>query len=492
MTSGRLRSSGGRRIVSLDRHAERGTPMSRKTEVPTTALAHTLTPEAAFAKALDNDSGYERAEDVTVVMMAALSYAKETMSGAIGELAFRARGGEVVSASGHRLRALPGPSPRAVDLLLTQDGRPGGRLITVHYAPVAHAEGAAALAALHAEREAEMDALGLSGHARLLAGIGLGEHKLATTAEIERYQTSGAPYRRARPGDAVSKVQSTSLDMGDGVIVAGASGLPRELERGDAAQAKDALPVKAHPSTWWPGIDFEVRPAFRGPGAVLRPASGRAGAGFHATFSALSELIRDAGLARLVEEQNRVIAHTPWLTSGVSRFPDLEEAGYAAVHGSGGFFDAAAAAHVRRFSEEIAAQDVANFVDEWVSTARGLADQGFVSEDTAFEANDGRDVVFAEARDDRVTLRSSTQHGEYETVIDLGPGDAVLGVVARRDGGEEFGRFVMTEGGLRPEYASIEHRIRNVRDMNGVVMSLTSVACVFEEEHGQREGPSGP
>jgi GNAT superfamily N-acetyltransferase len=64
-------------------------------------------------------------------------------------------------------------------------------------------------------------------------------------------------------------------------------------------------------------------------------------------------------------------------------------------------------------------------------------------------------------------------------------------LAVRESGGRDLpvGRFVMTEQGLRPDFGpengpEIEHHIRIVRDLNGAIGSLTSVTCVFEEEHG--------
>lgn len=462
--------------------------MAQDPEMLTAALAHTLTPAPAFAKALDHEVYYDRGNDVSKVMEAALSYATETMSEAIGTLAFLAKEMPVVSAAGHRIQAVPGPSAQAIDLLLTQDGQPGGRLVTVHYAPVLHDKGKAAVAAIKAEMEAEMDALGVTGHARIFAEMGIGKQTLQTAQKLKAYKASGAGYRPAEPGDPVKVIRSTALDMGTGRLVPGVFGVPREIEAEDTLAVAKALPVKAHPDGWWPGIDFEVRPALRAhDDGALMPASRRTGPGFPETFAALSEIIRDSGLAHLVSEKDAVISHTPWHTTGVGYFQDLEEAGYAAVHASGGFFDAAAGAHIRQFSADISAQDVAKNIDEWVRTARGLADRGFGSGSATFDCNDMRDMAFAEVTADGVAFHTRTQHGEYRVDVALGPDDGVLAVRACRCGGQDrdVGRFVMTAAGLRadygatPEAEAIAYTIRNVRDMNGIIASLSSVACVF-------------
>lgn len=463
-------------------------------EILTAALAHTLTPAAAFAKALDHEVYYDRGEDVSKVMEAALSYATETMSEAIGTLAFMAREMAVVSASGHRIQAVPGPSAQAIDLLLTQDGQPGGRLITVHYDPVLHEEGKAAVAAIKAEMEAEMDALGVTGHARIFAEMGIGKQTLATAQKLKDYKASGTGYRPAEPGDPVRVIRSTSLDMGTGRVVPAVFGVPREIEAEDAVPVAKALPVKAHPEGWWPGIDFEVRLAHRAhDDGALMPRPRRTGAGFAGTFAALSEIIRDAGLGDLVAAREAVISHTPWNTSGVGYFQDLEEAGYAAVHASGGFFDAAAGDHIRNFSNDIAARDVAKNIDEWVRTARGLAEKGFCSPDTTFDCNDGRDVAFAEVLTRGVAFYTRTQHGSYALNVEFRADDDVHTVRATRLGSRDVGRFVMTPDGLRADYGptpeadAIPYTIRNVRDMNGIIASLSSVSCVFADTYPEAD-----
>jgi hypothetical protein len=80
----------------------------------------------------------------------------------------------------------------------------------------------------------------------------------------------------------------------------------------------------------------------------------------------------------------------------------------------------------------------------------------------------------------------------------------VAPVLAVREAGRRdhvAGRFFVTEDGpedgLRPDLGGekrpeIERSIRNVRDMNGLIGSLASVACVFDEEHpeGDEDGPN--
>lgn len=478
-------------------------------EERTTALPNTLDPKAAFAKALNHEVYYDRGRDVHNIMESALHYATQTMTDAIGQLAFqekmRVSDTPTRSERGDRLCFIQGPSPQAIDLLLSTEGESGARLITVHFKPVLHAEGEAILTALNAELEAEMDELGLEGRSRLLAHIGFGA-KLETNTKIADFKASGKGYRAAELGDAVASIHSSTLNMGKANRILkgpnwalkGFFDIPKELEVEETVLYSKALSVsedgtlrvKYHPEGWWPAIDFDITPATRYPeDDGLSPRTSRSGSRFDAGLVALSHLLRDNGFGPLVAEKNAITGNTKWHTTGVGYFQDLEEAGYAAVCTSGGFFDEAVMTHIERFSADIAAQDVEKNVEEWLRTARGLQEKGFVNAESTFDCNDGRDRAYACGGPDLVYFHSETQHGQYRVSFGVGADDEILTVTAERSGVRDVGRFVMTQDGLRPDYGPsqnhvpIAHTIRNVRDMNGIIGSLCSVSCVFAEEY---------
>lgn len=95
-------------------------------EERTTALPNTLDPKAAFAKALNHEVYYDRGRDVHNIMESALHYATQTMTDAIGQLAFqekmRVSDTPTRSERGDRLCFVQGPSPQAIDLLLSTEG----------------------------------------------------------------------------------------------------------------------------------------------------------------------------------------------------------------------------------------------------------------------------------------------------------------------------------------------------------------------------------
>ena len=98
------------------------------------------------------------------------------------------------------------------------------------------------------------------------------------------------------------------------------------------------------------------------------------------------------------------------------------------------------------------------------------------------------------------SLRTGTQNGIYRVdMTEDGDGGVAHVLAMRESGGKDLpvGRFVMTADGLRPDFgpengSEIPHRIRTVRDLNGLIGSLASVACVFEDEVLRPTEQDGP
>lgn len=186
---------------------------------------------------------------------------------------------------------------------------------------------------------------------------------------------------------------------------------------------------------------------------------------------------------------------------GGERHALLEEAGHAIVHAAGGLFDPSVERRIAAFWAGIAAQDVERHLADWFALAPELAAAGHGAGEEAFSCNDGRDLARAELNGPVRSLRTETQNGTYRVdMTEDGEGGVARVLAVREVGGRDLpiGRFLMTDEGLRPDFGpgngpEIAYQIRIVRDLNGAIGSLASVACVFEEEQKRnRAGSDDP
>jgi hypothetical protein len=164
-------------------------------------------------------------------------------------------------------------------------------------------------------------------------------------------------------------------------------------------------------------------------------------------------------------------------------------------------FDASVSRRLTAFWAGIAAQDVEGHLEVWFALAPQLAAAGYGTGDEAFCCNDGRDLARAALDGEVRSLRTETQNGVYRVDMTEAEDGGIARVLAvRESGGRDIpiGRFIMTDAGLRPDFGpesgpEIAHHIRNVRDLNGAIGSLASVACVFEEASKEnRAGSDDP
>jgi hypothetical protein len=148
----------------------------------------------------------------------------------------------------------------------------------------------------------------------------------------------------------------------------------------------------------------------------------------------------------------------------------------------------------------IAARDVERHLEDWFALAPGLAAAGYTDGEGDFSCNDGRDIAIGAVSGQVRSLRTETQNGTYRVDMTEAEGGGIARVLAVREvGGRDLpiGRFTMTDAGLRPDFGpengpAIEHHIRTVRDLNGAIRSLASVACVFDDEVRRPREQDGP
>lgn len=382
---------------------------------PATFPADQLDPDETLQSALDVRASYDRYNDVTTVLGAAIDHAAECMKDAIAEIAFRARdlGPDTpqVSDSGWRAFWEPGPSASNIDLMLVHETEPGAWHVSVRFTPVL-TEGAAA-------REAEIEArfaeanTGVSPRDLLMARL-FPKKEDPVLAELKRLEEDPASYRPAARGDRVSVVYGTALDLGpSGWRGIGPGGKPAHVE--EFAHARHFLPLKTYQDTWWNGIQLTMKPvpAYQRHEGMLTHNSDRGGACPEPPIRILSDLVRSAGLAPLVEERAAEVGRLPWISYGAEHRVPLEEAGHAMVHAAGGMFDETVGRRLSAFWAGIAAQDVESHLEEWFTLAPAMAAAGYGTGDEAFSCNDGRDIAQAVVNGPVRSLKTETQNGTY-------------------------------------------------------------------------------
>lgn len=470
---------------------------------PATFPASDLDPDAALQAALDARVGYDRYNDLTALLGAAVGFAAESMRDALAELAFRARdlGPDRSQRSEGGWHAFwePGPHGSNIDLMLVHETEPGGWHVSVRLSPVMTEEAAA--------REAELEArfaaasAGLSPRDLLLARI-FPKADDPVLAELKRLEEDPDSYRPATRGDRVQVAYGTALDLGaKGWRGVGPGGKPAHVE--EFAHARHFLPLRTYQDNWWRGIQLTLKPvpARQRQEGMLTPSSDRSGACPEIPLRILSDLIRSAGLDASVHQRAEEAGRTPWVSFGGERHALLEEAGHAIVHAAGGLFDPSVERRIAAFWAGIAAQDVERHLADWFVLVPELAAAGHGAGEEAFSCNDGRDLARAELNGPVRSLRTETQNGTYRVdMTEDGEGGVVRVLAVREVGGRDLpiGRFIMTDEGLRPDFGpengpEIAHHIRTVRDLNGAIGSLASVACVFEEERKEaRAGSDDP
>jgi hypothetical protein len=471
--------------------------------LPATYPAADLDPDAALQAALDADISYDRYNDVTTVLGAAIDHAAECMRDALAELAFRARdlGPEtgLRSETGWSAFWEPGPSGANIDLMLVHATEPGAWHVSVRFAPVMTEEATA--------REAEIEArisaanTGLSAGALMMARLfPKGDDPLM--GELKRLEDDPSNYRSALRGDRISVIYGTALDLGSkGWRGVGPGGKPARVE--EFAHARHFLPVKAYAEKWWTGIALSMRPvpSYQRHEGMLTHGSDRSGACPQISLRILSDLIRSVGLTDLVTPRALEVGALPWISFGDERRVLLEDAGHAMVHAAGGMWDRTVDDRLTAFWAGIAARDVERHLAEWFALAPQMAAAGYGSGGETFSCNDGRNIAQTVDNGPDRSLRTETQNGVYRVDMTEAEDGGVARVLALRESGGKdipIGRFIMTDAGLRPDFGQengpeIAHHIRNVRDLNGAIGSLASVACVFEEESKEnRAGSDDP
>lgn len=460
--------------------------------------------DEAFDKALVYDKYSMRCDEVTTVLEAALRYASETMMDAIGKLALMVRDRpeklHKAEEAGYRLTLVTGVR-ESINLIMTKDGEPGGKLIEVRFKPVLTETGKTVVSDIEKLSEIEMEQLGLNKSQKLMIRIGVGDKNKVPPAQkaLNEYLSSGRGYRRPERGDKVDMVMGTMLDLS----TPGNKSVPAENDKWEAVQMKELVSdntstkLKSDRNIWWKGIDFQMKKPtiMNEEEPEFSSLSERNSGWFHKTLSDITDILCLTNLDRMVRERNTQSSNTPWWTSGVANYPLLEEAGYAAVMSSGGLFDEKVVQRITDFSRNIAAIDLDRRLDVFLNAIGLMVANGHISSDNQFICNDLRDRAYVTEHDDGHDVHIRNESGQYLLSINH-DGHHVISVHARTKNGKDVGRFVTDNGVLvndyqaGPEQEEIVYNARNVRDMNGIIHSLESIACVLEDEYAVEASPS--
>ncbi|MCW3784319.1 hypothetical protein [Defluviimonas salinarum] len=454
-------------------------------DVPMTLPPGELNPAEAMAAAIAARPGYDRRNDATAVNDAAKAFAAEVFLSVAGDLAFLARERATLSSeSGWEARLVDGPSPQAVDLLIEHPEEPGGWLVSIHFREQFTPEASERHDALLARKRQEWKDMGKTEKEIMIMEI------FDRSAEIKAFGKDRANYRPARPGDRIERLSGTALNLG-------ARGYPEAIEASDASPAREVLPLRKHPEGWWRGIALEISPQIRPSGEDMPGTADRGRSGFLADLQLLrilGDLADSNGFGERMDARTRELAATSWVHFGDERRLALAEAGLAVATFSGGRIDGAVLEELAHFSSWCAAHDLGQNLEDIEALGRNLIAAGVTSRESAYDCNDLRDIGHAgQGEDGALWLRTETQHGTYRLEI------RERQVLAYREPGTLVGRFARGPGGLEPDYGpaadgagGIPHTARMVRDMNGIIASLASMACCFDEDHPKEDETPAP
>jgi len=466
---------------------------------PATYPAALLDPDTAIAEALAEKGYYSgRSDDVTTLQNAALAHAGECMADALVKLAFRALEAgpdvQLENSAGWKACLMPATRQSSIELLLVHPSEPGAWHIDFQF----RGEMTPEAEARAKEIDALMEAAGVDISTRVLAS--LTRKPFPHSEELRALEADPASWRSPGRGSRLSEVIGTAIDLGskdwNGI---GPGSKPRDVEGVETLRSFAQID---RDSGWWKGIQLRLKPVpdcQRNKGE-LKPQTGRDGACPHVPAALLSDFIRTQGLMPLVAPRAELAGSLPWICFGNARHAALDDAGHAIVHASGGLFDEAVVARIRGFSAQIAACDVEFHLPEWKDLAVSLTSSGITSSDNSFDCNDLRDISHATHEGSVLSNWNRTQHGRFRLDLHLDEDGEVGSVLAvRNSGGADHvvGRFRREADALQPDYGpengpEVSYTIGNIRDMNGIISSLSSVACCWEEENARRKEDDSP
>jgi len=450
---------------------------------------------ASTAEALAEEKYYSRMNEPTDVVKAAVNYAASCMAGVLVPMAVQARDQGFLTEPGGWQMRVESENHKEICMSLTHPGAPGGWCVALDVGKELTDIAKQRLSVLDEVIGEKLKNLGLNDKQIFLRAIGIGGKDIEKLPEeLARAQFKADPnnYRSVGADHVFSELRAYALRLPEGGINGnGRAGAQADTE--DYCEI-DVFKDSADRSGWRRGLCALLKPARLHLGdELLTPSSERDGVMPDRFMEVLSRLLVANGHEPAVHDRDTELSQIGWVSFGSGNSHALQEIGHGLVHRSGGLWSPDVTTAIRDFSAEIAACDVRMNIDDWIRLARNLSEQGHELPSDRFSANDGRDEAWAENDGNTLTIRHETQHGVYRTDIVLQDGAPQEVHCYRERLGAPLlpvGRFHADEDGkLQQDYAGrgmndvgIGYTIRNIRDMNGIIGSLSSLACVMDEE----------
>ncbi|MBW3243697.1 hypothetical protein KUV57_13575 [Epibacterium sp. DP7N7-1] len=472
---------------------KRPTWQSGEKTYPALFPAADLDPEAAMAAAKEiRIMAYGRSKDVLDFLRSAAAFHMQASATAYVDLACKVRDGKAQAPEGWSLHFTPSPKPNHIGLILENNTGPGGYLVSIATQAAMTEVAEEAAEDLKRAVEEELSSLGYSNYEIMMRDIIGPKDPIGTEQELARIRADPKSYRGMEPGDVFDDMVITALDI---------SGPPADLDAENASTPEVALnaDVRAH---YIPGkifrmaVDYEARRD----GMLVERSGSEIDLGTETALTVISKLLDSNGYGPRISGKASSMSKHSWIHYGLESDAPISEAAHAAVFSSNGLFDAAVLDRVIEFVQAIAAHDLSIHEDEFLALADGLIEYGYVSRETAFDANDMRDWGHAVRKDQIVSLFDRTENGTYR--LDLHLADDEDGKRITR--AEAFTvssspirlicRFDVREGGeWVPDYgADIPYTARNTKDVNNMIRSLESLSCVFVDEVKARPDNRAP
>ncbi|WP_411839845.1 hypothetical protein [Paracoccus sp. ME4] len=460
---------------------------------------------ASTAEALAGEKYYSRMNEPQSVVTAAVQYAASCMAPVLVPMAVQAREqGHITEPGGWQLR-VESESHKEMCLSLTHPGAPGGWCVSIDVDQEMIDIAKQRLSVLDQSIKEKLEAHGLNHMQIFYREIGIGGkdiEKLPEELERSNFKADRTNYRSIGPGHEFSAMRAYALRLPEGGINGhGRAGAQSDTESFSSIDIFDSY---AKRDGWASGLSAQLIPArHHRDDELLTPSSDRDGVMPERFMGILSNLITANGYEPTVRAREAELSTRGWISFGSGNSHALQEVGHGLIHQAGGLWTPEVTDAMRDFSAEIAACDVRMNVGDWIRLARNLEEQGNARRADLFSANDGRDEAWAENDGDTLTIRHETQHGKFRTDILLRDGALQeLHCYRERPGAPDIavGRFRADgQGVLQHDYAGtlthdveVAYNIRNIRDMNGIIGSLSSLACVMDEELEARNVDDSP
>lgn len=449
---------------------------------------------AAIETALSRQAPYERCNEVTEFVKSALTYHVEAAAEAYVALAAKSTAGSISGFAGWEAKTIDTALPGAADLLLTNPDHPGGYHVSIRARPVLTEDAEANLRVFQSKAEKELDALGIPASERLMRDVLGTNHPTTNEVFIESLKKHPDSYRGVAAGDVFDKLIVTAVNI---------SGPPPGVEAQDCNAQSEVL-GKDVDDGYFRGQHIHIGRSHvpDEDGMLSESTALRIGGSAEIITPILSGLLKENGLGAAIAARNAEIGKLSWKCFGDAAGAERSEAAHACVSESEGLFDAGVLEDVQAFARGVACHDISRHADDYVSLARNLLAGGHVDTESAFDANDLRDWVHVEQKDEVLSLFNRTENGAYRLDIGLdGDGEAAVleAFTISAPGKPCIGRFHRDEGIWREDYAGdviwgdqVEQNIRNLRDLNNMISSLASLACVLEEELKERAPEETP